>query len=314
MRLTLNSDGSGAGQTVTGTGNKTVYLVVEGNPSTTNSRIATITAGGIVKVIVTQDMYIPGGFSERISWNATAFGSGTYILTTNYTDAGLYFKFGSVTGIFSGSGSSNQILPATNASTFNAATHIAWSPVAVAGTGQTAWDAVPYVVSAHTTTINDAFHTLANVQAGLGDPCRLVGLDLAAIKNGTSTIIDNNIWRLPTTLENTQFTSCASGTGHWWTGSGGANPSPFGLVPGSEFPARNSGPGGHPNPASFMPANGWRSSIGQATSGQGRYWGSGTAPNNPQLQSYGLGFNSGSVSYQQNYNRELGFGIRCVSR
>ena len=46
-------------------------------------------------------------------------------------------------------------------------------------------------------------HTLANVKSGKGDPCRLVGLDLAVIKRkaqeGTlsSSDIDNGLWKLP---------------------------------------------------------------------------------------------------------------------
>ena len=50
-------------------------------------------------------------------------------------------------------------------------------------------------------------HTLASVQAGKGDPCRLVGLDVSEIKEGK---IDNKVWRMPTLAEHLQATTTNS--------------------------------------------------------------------------------------------------------
>jgi len=315
MRLTLNANGSGSGASVTGWGNSTVYLVVEGNPSTTDSRIANIAQAGSVKVIVTQAPYVYGGFAERITWDSEAYGgTGTYVLTGNYTDAGLYFKYGSVVGIFSGNGDFNQTLPGSNTSSFVASTHVAWSPVTTTGWS---WNNVPY---APDMSINTVYHTVDNVQSGTGDPCRLVGLNLDYIKNTPATSltlddIDNKLWRLPTAADNTAFTSGVSGS-HWWGAVGTTYQSPFSLVPGGEFPNRNSGSGDTPNPSKFLPANGQRNASGTAEiiGVQGRYWGSTPTPPNVTYpnHSYGLGFNSGSASWNQPYDYKLGFGIRCV--
>jgi len=338
LLLSLNYDGTGASTSVSTSGNATVYLVVTGNPSTTAPRVANIIMDGIIQTVVTQDPYVDGGFSERITWDPE---TSTYILTSNFHDAGLYFKFGSVVGIFSGTGNFNQFLPGSNTSTFNASTQVAWSPVS---TITNAWSTVPTAHSLWnattnpTVTVDGSFHTLSHVRAGMGDPCRLVGLDLSAIAdpNNPNPVIDNGIWMLPTPIENGQFT--AGGTPstpnkHWWGDGYTTNITPpivaplsvFGGVIGAEFPQRNSLPGQHPDPAKFLPANGWRTNSGQVTSQggygftgpqqpQGRYWANHLQTNtNNQAQAQSLGFNEGSASTSaQLYDPLLGFGIRCV--
>jgi len=275
---------------------------------------------GVIKTVVTQGRYEPGGFAERITWDQAEYlssGKG-YVLTTDPRDAGLYFKFGSVVAVFSGSGSNTQVLPGANTSTFNASIHIPWQLLSsVAGTDSTGWATIPFV-GTHPSSIDDSFHTAANVKAGLGDPCRLVGLDLDYIKNTMTTSetdrskYDNGIWRLPTDVENGQFTAAATGSGHWWTGSGGANPSPFGpLIVGSEFPNRNTS-----GSSKFLPANGWRIFDTGTVTGiqaQGRYWGSRTVLFSGSGTGNALGFNSGSVTTAlQGYDYKFGFGVRCV--
>ena len=332
LQLTLNPNGSGADASVSGSGNATVYLVVDGNPSTTDSRIAYISQGNTKKVTVNQSAYDICGYSERLTWDATAYGgTGAYVLTTNFTDAGLFFRFGSVVGIFSGLGSYNQVLPGTNTSNFNAATHVVWSPVnTITGTGAIGWATIPYCDTPYTGIpfpINAAYHNVANVKAGLGDPCRLVGLDLNYIKNtpiGSLTLadIDNGEWRLPTKEENRDFLVLIQGINiaagdHWWGVSGqSVHPvSPFGPgVAGVEMPGR--GLGGE---SKFLPANGMRSYSGSGEAGffgsQGRYWSNETSP---KVQSddaaYSIGFNQGSVSGAGfgYYPIRHGFGVRCV--
>ena len=324
MRLTLNPDGSGAGMSVTATGNRTVYLMVDGNSSTINGRAANILLGSTVMVTVVQGAYEPGGYAERITWEApdATYPAGRYVLTGNYTDAGLHFRFGSVVGIFSGAGNANQTLPGTNTSVFNAAIHIAWSPVAIAGSGAAGWAGIPYVpASVNLDTIDVRFHTLSNVRAGLGDPCRLAGLDLSAIANlsNPNPVIDNGEWMLPTPLQNGQFTAGTIGSdgSHWWN-----NSSPFGPgVSGAEFPTRNSN-SGTPNPAKFLPANGLRGWDPLALHGeagyfgqQGRYWGNATIlnPATSVPEGSALGFNQGSASTSYgSYGVHQAFGVRCV--
>ena len=333
MRLTLNADGSGAGMSVTGTGNQTVYLMVDGNPSLSSGRAANILLGSTVKVTVVQGAYEPGGYAERITWEEpdATYPAGRYVITGNYTDAGLHFRFGSVVGIFSGAGSANQTLPGTNTSVFNASIHIAWSPVTtITGTGSIGWATIPYVpASAHPVTFDATFHTLNNVRAGLGDPCRLVGLDLSAIANlsNPNPVIDNGEWMLPTPTQNGDFTfgTVGSGGAHWWgNGMLSTIPSVFDSVPGAEFPIRNSN-GGTPNPAKFLPANGLRGYSGNGEAGyfgdfgvtniQGRYWGNATIlnPTTSEPEGAALGFNQGSASTAYgSYPVNQAFGVRCV--
>jgi hypothetical protein len=317
LQLTLNSDGSGAGTTINGSGNQTVYLVVAGNPSATTPRTGTISLGGQIGVTVNQGAYdaAGGGYSERITWDAA---TGTYILTTNFTDAGLYFRFGSVVGIFSSINGLNRVLPSSGSTTqFNAANDIAWSPVnTISGTGAPGWVTIPYAqyVALGNPVIDAAYHTVANVKAGLGDPCRLVGMNLAYIQAtpaGSLTLsdIDNGAWQLPTDPQNTAFTIGSSPSGSWWTNSTGANPSPYGPgVPGSEYPLRNTN-----GSIKFLPANGMRNNadIGEANhfGAQGRYWGRSYANAN---EAYALGFNSSSNSQNQPYLIKHAFGVRCV--
>jgi len=333
LRLALNPDCSDAGPSVSGSGGDgiiTVYLVVDRNASCTKIRSANITLGTaqVIKTVVTQGIYEPGGYSERITWDQTEFlstGKG-YVLTSNPKDAGLYFKFGSVVGVFSGNGSFNQVmpvLPSIPTTTFNAEIHVPWKLLSsIIGTGETGWTTIPYV-DYHPEVIDENFHTAARVKAGLGDPCRLVGLDLNYIKNSLSPtetdrrLFDNGIWQLPTAVQNGQFTigvvGGSSGT-HWWTLTTGVNPSPYGPgVAGAEFPARNVN-----GNSKFLPANGMRgqpgsnpnSGISNSIQVNGRYWGNSTY--NP-TQANSLGFNSTSASTQQAGNDyRFGFGIRCV--
>jgi uncharacterized protein (TIGR02145 family) len=228
--------------------------------------------------------------NSRITW-----ANGKYALTTDPTDAGLYFRFGSVAGIFSAN-HLPQTLPATNSDPFDPL-DVAWSPVAV-----TDWAGVPYSTNV---TIDKAYHTAVNVKAGKGDPCRLVGLDLAKIKSTAAAQlaaadIDNGLWRLPTNAENKTFSGYTTGTettAHWTTVDG---------VKGGMFPDATDG-----SAATFLPAAGNRSSDGAVTNqgSYGIYWSS-----TPRSATYGyyLLILSTGVSPQNSHYYAYGFSVRCV--
>jgi len=246
---------------------------------------------------------------QRLTWDIA---NSRYILTGDPRDAGLYFRFGSVVGIFSGHGVNLTLPQQAGATDAFHAVDIAWSPVAISfgGTNADNWENVPYV-SAHPTVINTAFHTVSNVKAGLGDPCRLIGLDLADIISNPNPVIDNGMWRLPTNGELDIF-HLSSPTGSWWA----ANLNPFFGIAGAEFPQTGASGAGR-----FLPANGIRGWVaGTAPSdgnagfsgSQGRYWGNQTVAAGTGASS---GFNSGSASGgASSYPVSQAFGIRCVKQ
>lgn len=71
------------------------------------------------------------------------------------------------------------------------ATDVLWAPKDVAS--PSSWDGIPMQAG-----VQIVDHNQASINAGKGDPCRLLGLTKEAIKAGT---IDNNKWRLPTVKE-----------------------------------------------------------------------------------------------------------------
>jgi uncharacterized protein (TIGR02145 family) len=236
----------------------------------------------------------------RVTWDG---GSGRYTLTDNPTDAGLYFKFGGVAGVYSAN-HAVATLPATNADPFDAG-DVAWSPTTV-----TTWASVP-VYADYPANVDAAYHTAANVKAGKGDPCRLVGLDLARIKataagSLTNADIDNGTWRLPTNAENQslsgQMSNNDSYSAHWMTAATGP-----GGVAGGMFPNVASG-----STATFFPAAGFRFSdtgtVGRQTTA-GDYWS--FAPISA-VGGYTLYFASGNVSPLVENYYDHGFPVRCV--
>jgi len=230
------------------------FRVLASNMCSNTQTSNTIAMNGITPV---------GGSASRITWDDV---NQRYVLTTDPRDAGLYFRFGSVVGLFSGAGRHTQDLSqGTNTSAFNAANHVT---INVSTTTINVINDLPYVNSL--TDIDAAYHTPVHVKAGLGDPCRLVGLDLNNIKNKTASQlqqyeIDNGLWRLPTGLEHRQFsgytTNQTGNPGVWWWAYN-QNPLNFTLgIAGGEFPERNHVNGGA---GKFLPAVGDRTNAGVA--------------------------------------------------
>jgi len=249
--------------TTTPTYNTTIMV----NGSSQFQVIARNAVNSVTSNIIAVTGFTPlGGSAARITWEEA---TQRYVLTTDPRDAGLYFRFGSVVGIFSGAGRHTQDLLSTtpNTSPFNAADHVTINVSTV--TINSAAD-VPYHNIPGNNIIDAAYHTPANVKAGRGDPCRLIGLNLENIKNKTSDQlaqleIDNGTWRLPTGQEQRDFSGYSSNQsgnpGVWWWAQG-QNPTNFTLgVAGGEFPARDHVNGG---PGKFLPAVGDRSAAGEA--------------------------------------------------
>ena len=300
--------------TVTPTYNATVmqganqFRVIAGNRCSSGWTSNIISMTGVTPV---------GGSAARITWDSV---NDRYVLTTDPRDAGLYFRFGSVVGLFSGTGRYTQDLVAgVNTSYFSVADHVTINVSTV--TINFIAD-VPYVSSANfpwpgTPVINATFHTAANVKAGFGDPCRLVGLNLNNIKSKTAgqltkAEIDNGQWRLPTGLEQQQFSGYVAGqtiTGGIWWWNQGQNPFNFTLgVAGGEFPEKNHVNGG---PGKFLPAVGDRSSAGQA----GRQRTRGVfMTNTPQSSSSfaGFHFDSANIYLASGYSYDWFWPVRCV--
>jgi hypothetical protein len=282
-------------------------------------------------------MWARGGSADRITWDNN---SGRYAITRDPTDAGLYFKFGSVVGLFndvdavSGKGKILTLPGRTNVvDTFFVSTRdIAWDPLPGA---ISSWGDVPaYVLGdlPKTVTPEDSYHTIANVKAGKGDPCRLVGMDLNYIKTtseGSLTYadIDNGRWRLPTLQDNIWFVDDADpylGL-HFWDLAGGTYPSPFGPgVAGGEFPKRISGVFSEGRKAKFLPAVGCRrnsnGNVARVTQSTiGYYWSNESIDNGPSNH-YGnfFMFYSGGVGLYNNDLRpftddfEWGYSVRCI--
>ena len=255
----------------------------------------------------------PSGSAARITWEpaSATYPAGRYIITYDPRDAGLYFKFGSVVAIYSDGGGKNKDLtpPAASGTVpFNAANDLPWNFV-----NATNWATVPY---ANPTVDITANYHLANVASGRGDPCRLVGLDLATIQSNLSSLtysmVDNGIWRLPTYAENGLFTGtgwAAPYTLHWWSENQPGNIS-YGVA-GGEFPERNLG-----GMLKFLPAagvrNGGPTDEGEAGyyGTQGSYWSSVPEPGFTTT-GYAMHFQPIGV-FWSGASQQFAYPIRCV--
>jgi hypothetical protein len=204
---------------------------------------------------------------------------GNQITAANWKTKMLCFKFGSAVGID------------LTGTTF-ALSNIKFNPT-VGVTITTTWSTVPYASSVS--------HTLANVQAGRGDPCRLVGLTVEQVKAG---VIDNKLYRLPTLTENQTFYGSASpnGASSTWTANGAnaANPGTRKFNAGTANGA-------------ILPAAGNRDATGAvANQGTGgNYWGS--TPGHSSSLGTSLNFlDTGVWPSSNNHPAAHGFPVRCV--
>ena len=189
LQLSLNETGNNASGSVYSTGNKTVYLVVDGNGEI-DVRMAGIYLNNNVndiRVVVLQNSLVAetGDAAERI-FILEDDDDKVLMLTKDPTNYGTFFQFGSVIGWNWNSITANYN-PTNNASLIN--WNINWS------NGN-----------------KNVVHSHAELILGRGDPCRLAGYKTSDIKNALAAGLapDNGLWRMPTNEENIVFGSSAT--------------------------------------------------------------------------------------------------------
>ena len=228
-------------------------------------------------------------FAPRITWEPPShqFIQGRYALTYDPAIAGLYFKFGSSVGVYSGSGNILSLTPPVASVPPFAITDIPWNI-----TNAATWPNVPFT----DTDVNiENFHSGPNVKSGMGDPCRLVGLDLDEMThpNNFTPVVENGRWRLPTVAENMAFADDYE----WQTATD---------ILGGMFTPQSSAN------SYFLPAAGRRADNNGVAGYHGmetNYWSS-TSSNSAQGSA--LLFNNATWNPNTPANKQFGFPIRCV--
>lgn len=301
----------------TDNGNKTVTVTVTANTGTSRTATITVTttSGTPVQtktISVTQDAPAVGdNLADRITMSGTG-DDAKLVITRDYTTAGLYFRWGSIVGIYSDTGSKNAVLPASSAAGSDgvgnwdaSGADVAFNPTTISCT---TYASVPY------TTGVEIQHTLENMQAGKGDPCRLVGYTIKEIKEATE-VLDNKEWRMPSQQENMDFTGVTT-TGPtsdnvlwFWPGAD----SPFSLVQGYEYPAKGSGVVSASRIAHFLPNSGQRNSSGKITNlnNCGYYWSSTLLT---VTASSGIFQNPSALTLNQSFTHTVANAVRCVKQ
>lgn len=158
-------------------------------------RTATLTlrAGRIVRQ-VTLTKTLVNAISGRITIQGTG-DQAQLVLTEDPHDAGLYFRWGSVVGLYN-AGGRNSPLPGVVRDNFSL-DDIAFNPMET--NTVTDWDNVPYSSIRYYQSIP---HDQASVKQGRGDPCRLVGYTVAQVR---ANYFDNKTWRMSTHAEDVEF-------------------------------------------------------------------------------------------------------------
>ena len=262
-----------------------------------------------------------GGTADRI----TIEGSGSnakLVITRMPSNLGLFFKFGSVVGI-----NRNPGAFATNKIVFNPLS----SPGLITNYATVPLYTAPADEAIRDISTND-YHNLANIRAGKGDPCRLIGMTLAEINSFPN---DDALyareaalaltrgpdgqpvggWRTPKVIENQRFSgrdAFTTVTTHWWNQSG-APVSPWGVA-GGEFHARNSN-NGAADSTKFLPRVDYLDITGgyaTASGGDSYYWSNDPGSNNVGIS---LCFSTNSIHPVQNGTLTSdGHAVRCIQK
>ena len=262
-----------------------------------------------------------GGTASRITWEppSVPYPDGRYIITNDPRDAGLYFKFGSVVGVYSDidlNSNTGRILTLPGLPVdlpFTPSRDIAWHPYTTTVSSWLDIDSYDNQTDhPKAITPEDNYHTTANVMNnGKGDPCRLVGLDLDKIRQAAHssgslayTDIDNGQWRMPSPQENMAFTgySVDQGSypvGSWWWDEWQPGNISYGVA-GAEFPQRLQG-----GVSKFLPAGRNRSGGTYHRFYNGYYW----------SNEYGsmLYFDNNFLQFGGTYDGH-GLFVRCVKQ
>jgi hypothetical protein len=265
---------------------KTFPLLVTANDGgVRRTAVIRIVAGTMTcDVTLSQEAIYGGGRADLLY-----FAAGGVLAVGNWVDmddankANLaFFKFGGVVGF-------------RNVAAGYEIADLAFNPVATAD--YSLWRNIPAYTSldwdegrtdVSQTYGTKAYHTGANVMAGRGDPCRLVGLTGAAVRTMTAAETDayRSGWRMPTVEEDIDFMNASTAyydasdttpmdnaTYPYW-GSG-----PVGGIGGGWFPIighRESASGRGPlndDPRGYIPSRGWKDGSGAASVLTGEfYW------------------------------------------
>jgi uncharacterized protein (TIGR02145 family) len=223
-------------------------------------------------------------------WDAT---TGTMQLGKWTTQGGaanqsnlLFFKFGGVVGFTNVVAANGTAWPGASAVKLNPMTG---SPAYASYGDIPCWedtDQTGYISSTN-------YHTKANVLAGRGDPCKLVGLTVAQIQAGA---IDNGEFRLPTSAEIVaEYSSATHVAGNGWV----ANTLPTAGI--------HTGTIG----TSFLPAAGLRN-INGATFNVGLYGYYWSSHSSSATSVYHMYFTSVSVFTSAISTAQAGRSVRCV--
>jgi hypothetical protein len=221
-----------------------------------------------------------------------------------------YFKFASVVGFTVVDGSDTwgsgdiKFNPTTTANS-------SWEADATGFAAIPAWNDFSssskpssYSITTNLDFVSQTVHTLANVKAGYGDPCQLVGYTGAEISAMSS--LPASAYRLPTNLENNTFVG--------YTGT------PTDADIGASYVTITSGSpgtGAFPNstPANrILPAVGFRNTDGSVAQWgtYGSYW---SATPVSSTHGYSLSFyTSGAVHPSGSNGAEYARPIRCVAK
>jgi hypothetical protein len=241
--------------------------------------------------------------SETETMQVSAWGDA--LAPSNYASKILFFKFGGVVGF-------------TNGETWDTSTSIKFNPavgttITGYGTSNNA-SALPdipsFTVADYNNGIRDVsgsgYHTLANIRAGKGDPCKLVGLTVAHIRAG---VYDSGLYRLPTDTETQTFFGSLEGsndpTYSTWIANGTSESDPATRTFHKSDPVN-----------AVLPAAGWRHYTGGTVYNRGtsgHYWSSTPVDS---THGYGLFFTSDGVnpSGRNGNYYGVGFPIRCVAQ
>jgi hypothetical protein len=245
--------------------------------------IATRTQGRLIWAGYADFIY----FDENNVLQVGQWGAGEEVNSINMA----LFKYGSVVGFINGAAWNNSTSIKYNPTTIE---NYTWAGLPVYATAD-------YNANLRNVSAN-AYHTLANVKEGKGDPCRLVGMTVNQIQSLTSDAqlyaLERG-WRLPTLEENVAFClhpiwatkAVDSGTTEW---SGYYFPATAGVK------------------ENFLPAAGGRSTSGTVMDqgSVGRYWMSTAASSG---SGHNLDFSAGHMLSSHSNSKDYGFSIRCVN-
>jgi hypothetical protein len=199
----------------------------------------------------------------------------------------LFFQFGSVIGF------TNTVV--ANGTAWSTST-IKFNPTSTASSSF-AWTTIPNWNGSDTTDgyiSSSSYHTVANVQAGRGDPCKLVGLTEAQVKSG---VYDSGLYRLPTSAENGTYSSPTFHAGNGWTS--GTTPT-AGIYSSAGIAT------------TFLPASGYRHVDRGDTLNIGYegFWRS-SRPSD-ENNAHAVRFYNGYAFTSYTLNKRYGFAVRCV--